>query len=77
MVSFAWFVTNRPRTLPIHNDTAMKIAREAKYSGGLAGGSAPKAAGAAKYMIVLIIMRWINADRNSVTTPKYTGTPFA
>lgn len=77
MVSFAWFFTDSPKTLPILNDTAVKIASEPKYNGRFVGGVASKAIGATMYIIAHIINKWINADKNIETRPRYNGTPLA
>lgn len=57
MVSFAWFFTHSPKTLPILNDTAIKTASELKYNGRLAGSVASKAMGAMMHIIAHIISR--------------------
>ena len=63
--------------LAMLRDTAIKIARLAKYSIGFSGISALKASGAAMYRIMLIINRCMYAEIFVKTRPRYNGTPFA
>lgn len=58
---FAWSFTAKPIMLAMLRDTAIKIARLAKYNTGFSGISALKASGAAMYKIMLIINRCISA----------------
>ena len=74
---FAWSFTAKPIMLAILSDTAIKIARLAKYNTGFSGVSALKASGDAMYRIMLIINRCIYAEKFVITRPKYNDTPFA
>ena len=74
---FAWSFTARPIMLAIPSDTAIKIARLIKYILGFSGISALKTIGAATYKIMLIMNKWIYAERLVKARPKINGTPFA
>ena len=74
---FAWSFTAKPIMLAIPIDTAIKIARLAKYSTGFSGITALKASGAAMYKIILIINRCIYAEIFVKTRPRYSGAPCA
>ena len=74
---FAWSFTAKPIMLAMLRDTAIKIARLAKYNTGFSGISALKASGAAMYRIMLIINRCMYAEIFVKTRPRYNGTPFA
>ena len=77
IVNFAWLFAASPSTLPIPSDATVYRASAGKKRKRLAGRAAPNSGGASISIMAVVSIRWINAEKAIVTSPKYTGTPFA